>query len=368
MIYFAIAFLSIWFILFEIKEYSVQKTIDSAYLRKLFYTRFFLIFVAVVPTVVLLFGFLYGRDVIYNENMSFYRALQHLISFSSLISYEWKEAYFSTTLNLFIISVALYFLYLQFKHKTFCKLDGMFALVLIYIVVYFILPESVIQNSNGTVSGGWIKQRANLFPFFSLIMWLATKNYSLSWEKCIIFISIFFSFAFLILHTMKYQELNKYLDEYLSGVHVIKKNNTLLPICSSSNGCFKNVNKASLRIFYLQHASSYIGLQKKIINLANYEAMTDVFPLKFRKNIDPVKYLSMDGKLKLIPPYVDILSYSEKTKGTIDYVLVWGLKTKDYKEKNAKKLLNQLSKSYQLIYESTKNESLKIYQRRNKLN
>jgi hypothetical protein len=167
---------------------------------------------------------------------------------------------------------------------------------------------------------------------------------------------------------MKYHELNKYLDEYLSGVHVIKKNNTLLPICFSADGCYKNDNNPALRIYFLQHASSYIGLQKKIVNLANYEAMTDVFPLKFRKDFDPAKYLSMDGKLKLIPPYVDILLYNQKTDGEIEYVLVWGMKTEDYKERNAQKLLNQLSKNYQLIFQSIEGESLKIYQRKNNFN
>jgi hypothetical protein len=115
----------------------------------------------------------------------------------------------------------------------------------------------------------------------------------------------------------------------------------------------------------LQHASSYIGLQKGIVNLANKAAVTDVFPLKFRKDFDPSKYLSSDGKLKLIPSYVDILLYNQKSNYAIEYVLVWGNKKEDYRDRNAQKFINQLSKNYQLIYESNIGDSLKIYQRRN---
>lgn len=93
-------------------------------------------------------------------------------------------------------------------------------------------------------------------------------------------------------------------------------------------------------------AYAYITMQRRAINLANFEARSRYFPLKYVQNRDPYRLI---GKLESTRPQLDISGYSS-SGGSVDYVLVWGTPRDSQREHPAiQDVFRQLQAGYQLV-------------------
>ena len=70
--------------------------------------------------------------------------------------------------------------------------------------------------------------------------------------------------------------------------------------------------------------SGYIAAQRNAVDLRNYEARTDHFPVRFHPHLNPYKHLAVGRGLDEIPPKIDIANFA-KQGGQIDYVLIWAI-------------------------------------------
>src|SRR4029453_18246252 len=123
-----------------------------------------------------------------------------------------------------------------------------------------------------------------------------------------------------VFHSVKSAELNEYIEEYLSAMHRIEPNTTLLPIEFSQRGDEPNGPALSLRVDFLLNAAGYIAAERGIVDLGNYEAgQTRHFPTLFRPDLNPAVYLnyapldSATGELQALP--TQILDYPQRTGG-----------------------------------------------------
>jgi len=217
------------------------------------------------------------------------------------------------------------------------------------------------------MSGGLlIIDRLNLYPFFALILWFGIHSYLRSVKWGIMVVAMVITLASLGLHAWKYSELNDYLVEYLSGMHLIKPNTTLLPLVFDSRGHAPDGRVLSLKVHPFLHTSGHIAAQRHVVEFTNYEAgVFNYFPTIYRPNLNPYVHIAIGGKLALEPPRVDFLTYAQRTGGQVDYVLVWGIQERQRNHEATKSIYQQIKNGYDLIYASPRTGLMKLYKRKN---
>jgi hypothetical protein len=288
--------------------------------------------------------------------------LNQFLSLYSLVSYEGREIWISRAVACLFVAVIVYLL---LSKKLLVRPNFWNGFVLVaaaYAFIYFIGPSEI-------GGGAYIHDRMNLYPFLVLIIWFAAHSFGPIARRFIPVLAIGFAVILLGLHSIKYVELNDYLDEYLSGMRRIEPNTTLLPIYFSQQGNTTDRQPLSLRVNFLLNAAGYVAMERRIIDLGNYEAgQTSCFPTLFRPDLNPavqLHYAPLDsaaGELRALP--TEILSYPQRTGGRIDYILVWGVRDQDYNKEIPKSIFRQLQEGYDLIYTSPQRGLMQLYHRK----
>jgi hypothetical protein len=162
-------------------------------------------------------------------------------------------------------------------------------------------------------------------------------------------------------HWHRYAEINDYLGEYTSGAHLIEANTTLLalPFVDERTASGRMI---SPRIPIFMHTSGYIAAERQVVDLRNYEATTDYFPLRFRPSVDPTVRLGVDGRLWGLPPCVDVAGYRQRTGAEVDYVLIWDASEEQKQTECGSLLFGELERGYELLLTSSRG-LMRLYRR-----
>ncbi len=131
----------------------------------------------------------------------------------------------------------------------------------IVFILTFLVPDN-------TGSVGFITARFILFFFIFLMVGLASQKVAF-WLRICVFIIINYISIALILHN--YQSIAKdcrIAEEIYDVSKNMEPNSVVLPIVNSNN-------------FIHAHISNYLGADKPLVVLENYEASLDYFPLKW---------------------------------------------------------------------------------------
>jgi len=212
-------------------------------------------------------------------------------------------------------------------------------LIILLVAVYFLAP-------NSAAGGGQLSFRLSLFPWIFLILWLAATSPPRRLTALVAAISVAITLVMLGVHVAQYRKLNGYLREYTSAAAHIRSGSTILPICVSDRGLTSNGAPLTLKIRCFIHAGSYLAVQRDLVDLSNYEAEAGYFPILFRPEIDPAKYLSVANGF-------DILNYPARSggRGSVDYVFIWQVR-ESMPTELAAYIEPQLARGYELIFTS----------------
>jgi len=363
MAYVGIGLLTVWFILFDLIQDKSERPSDFRVLWKTFGKRVGPLVLAFLPTVILAVTFLSRRGVESPEigiRRSFHWLLKDLIQMESLVSFQEEESWCSIGLAILFACLLFYPMVSKIRWRRLDRWDGLLAVVLGYVLIYFFAPNAMSE-------GSFIIDRLNLYPFFGLVLWLGVSSYPRSVKRGGVIVAIVITVASLGLHTLKYSELNHYLAEYLSGTHLIEADKTLLPLAFDSRGHAPDGRVLSLKVRPFLHASGYIAAQRHVVEFTNYEAGAyRYFPILFRANLNPYDHIGIkDRSIVWEPPQVDFLTYGKRTGGRVDYVLVWGIQERQRIREATKSIEQQLKKGYDLIYTSPRAGLMQLYKRKN---
>lgn len=95
------------------------------------------------------------------------------------------------------------------------------------------------------------------------------------------------------------------------------------------------------RFMPFRNLSCVFLITNESLNLFNYEAITKLFPIKFKNYYNPFKY--MDYQAEFNPNYIKL----EKYPLNIKYVIVWDM------ESRSNNFINKIQKlGYKMIYKS----------------
>jgi hypothetical protein len=351
----------------ECAQHIHRRRVDLYELWQAFGTQILPLIYALLPACILALIFLDRQGMTATNRLSAWTLLQGLLNLRVLISYDPFEVWCSRALVVLFVIVTFSLFASKVVHRHRGHWNSFFLVVIAYIVIYFIAPNAM---SNGSE----INVRLSLYPFLALILWF--EGHSLSkmkeWRMAIYALGI--ALMLLGLHTIQYVTLNSFLEEYLSGTHLIAPNTTLLSLVFSKH-TGEIVSGAPSPFL---HASGYIAAQRNIIALSNYQPTTGSFPIIFRPHLTPPLHIAIVNErrhkssleagsdaLQNEPPDVDFLTYPHRTGGHVDYVLVWDVRQEQHNLEATHSIFRQLQAHYELIYTSPRRGLMQLYRWKN---
>jgi hypothetical protein len=287
------------------------------------------------------------------------------LPYLSLVSFSATDAQLAVVYFCFFMAVIIYASVLRLRRPQLRYADALLVLAVIYLYMYFTSPRAL-------SGGALIEQRLVFYPFFAFTLWLAGESFNRLARLGVQLGAAAIALVMLVSYATKYRELNGYLKEYLSGVHLIEPNKTLLPLCLSHRR-LPDGRIVSVVVSPFIHAAGYIAAQKQIVALDNHEADTAVFPAIYRPERNPNHHIgralgketiSYRSTLESEPPDVDFLTYAKRTGGRVDYVLVWGGDKLSKTDPRSAPIYRQLKEGYELIYESPGRGLMQLYKLR----
>lgn len=282
------------------------------------------------------------------ELIEWIKQIRPIIAYNSILESVYTKKIFYIIGALFIISVyerinLLKNSYNLSRKRSFLsenkniliKSDFWIIATLTICILYFTLPDS-------DQVAGFFSVRFGLLIFIFLIIWISTQKIS-KWVIWLSIISIiYFNVRLNNYYATVIKNLNKIAVNCESAAEYIEPNSIVLTINYSDN-------------WLVGHFSNYLGVDKPIVILENYELGTGYFPLQWKDNSIPNLLLDNidSGKLSCLQWKTN----KSNSKKDIEYVFILGEISSE-----PDTCSQIITNNYVLIYE---NESCSLYKIKN---
>jgi hypothetical protein len=220
-----------------------------------------------------------------------------------------------------------------------CSSPRFFAglLSMIFLILYLVFPD----ESSG---GSYLSVRLNLFFYLALFIWLTTFTYP---KKLLVLAALVLFVATAGLTYRNYYSTRNY-NQLIKNFHAAEEwvtaHSVILPI-TNNNWLLDD------------HFPSYLGWEKPVILLENYEASTGYFPVVWNLAGMPSLRLG-DSIVSDVCLYTNFPA-SENHSVNIDYVIIWGDEGMDDCEKGIWTIVNR---DFELIFSAEKH-AFSLYKR-----
>ena len=293
---------------------------------------------ALIPSYIFPFYYLYTHSgQSHATRWTLEGSWRYFFGIGSLISYDLRELFVSGSLAVLLAALAIYTILREKIGLSGRRLrlkitlrDSFFLLAIVFSFLSVYMPN----NMSG---GGFVTHRLNLYPFLIILPWLSSTM-SKPGRYVVGALAVTLILFHLAFTTYYYKLLNTGLEEYTSGIPFVGKNETILPVSFNDDRGESGIVRVYL------HATGYYCAAKGSVDLSNYEARTNYFPLKYKSSVDP-SGIGIRNKTGDIRPW----AYPR----TIDYILLWAPM-----ERFA--ALEWIEKNYTLIHSQGR---LKLYKR-----
>lgn len=251
----------------------------------------------------------------------------------------------------------------------------LFALLMIFAII------KKVQNKNITVFDGFylaafaaliidlystvnligFLERLQFLPFVIFAFWLASCSYPVFVKRLVILISFILTVSFVTARYSTYHKASESVEELLSAQPFIKEKSTILPLNFSNIFIGTEGEEVVKRHPWpcpssnlFSNSGCYFGVDSTVVVLTNLGALYGMFPFVWRA--DKCAYYQIQSNtlsgIMGVPPDVDLLAYTPKTKDTIDYVLLINYYDRDSGNYAVRKLFDQLNLEYKEIFKS----------------
>lgn len=208
----------------------------------------------------------------------------------------------------------------------------------LFLVLYFKLPDT-------GANAGYISIRLGLLFFLLLIIWLSAQRIPKWLSVVSIAVVLYCNFSLNNYYNSSIKELNKQaLSCNEAGNHIVS-NSIVLPLNYSDN-------------WLAGHFSNYMGIDKPMIILENYECGTNYFPVLWNEDSMPNVMMGNVGSAQF--PCLQWKSNSHGKTVLIDYVFVLG----DMESKTdscTQQAVRSIKEQYTLVFS---NEHCKLFEKK----
>ncbi|NOU17140.1 MAG: hypothetical protein HOO91_06230 [Bacteroidales bacterium] len=336
--------LGLFIVAFSISNYL--KNQDKWFVIKSTFKELLFLFISAIPSLILF--------IIFYSNITF-SSSDHKYTTDDLfnwidvvrplIIYDGSEGKISSQFLHLIIIIVSISVYRRFNNpfKSYFSLinknDVLLLPILLSLVLLFIVPDGS--------GAGMMSDRYCIMFYMLLIIWVASQPLNDKIRQLIVLIIVFLHFALLFKHTFG---VLKMLDKEAICIYktsdYIEPNTIVLPVNFSDNWLEPN--------FF-----NYLGVDKQIILLQNYEASIGWFPVKW--NMEKMPKVLLGNRTTISS--LHWLSNTESNKvRKIDYVFLYG-NTLMLNDPRWKELKEILISDYKLIYISD-NKWIELYKLR----
>lgn len=169
-------------------------------------------------------------------------------------------------------------------------------------IAYWLNPPRI-------AGGSFMHERLAIYPFLLVLPWLTTRL-ARPLRDAIAVVAVMLAAAHLTLLSERFATLNDLLADYTSGTERVGMNDVILPLC------FDQMGLEGTRISTFLHAQGYYCVETGAVELSNYEAKSDHFPLKYIPEINPFpRVLKSEQQPWSARP--------EEHLEPVDYILLW---------------------------------------------
>jgi hypothetical protein len=328
-----------------------KRSADEPSLRRLAVSRLLWPALAFLPALALGLTFVGRQGSTMRWEVTPPQLLDRLIGLDVLVSYlRSLEGVLSRGCFAGLALLCAGVLWRRWRSRQLGRDDLILVAAAVALVAYFTAPS---QMSGGS----FVNTRLSLFVLFLLILWLAVHPFAVR-PKWVVQVSAgLLALGLLAIHIAAYDGFNDYLAEYVSVGGELKPDRTLLPLTFARQLRAKGLGDAKVGVF--RHAAGYLAAQRGVIDLENYEAHTDYFPVRFLPQIDPFNHLGtggggVDEGLQAEPPQIDLRRYVDETGRSVDYVLLWQVLPEQRDTLAGRAIFDQLAAEYELAFTSAR--------------
>ena len=269
--------------------------------------------------------------------------LLELMSFDYLINYSSKEVLIVKFLGgLFTVLFFLVFVFKVVIKRSIHKYDGFLLSLLVVFCAFLNLPDKM-------MGGGFFVMRTGLYLFLitgfcaAYILPHKLKNIT----------GIIGFVCFLLLVTIRIPIMYAgalIVKEQTEVSKLLPEGSVLLPLNFNKMGKRHDGTILADRNEVYGHVAQYIGADKKILVLDNYEANTGYFPLDWRSEVNPYIHLNRYNGIEGMPPGGGPVQYKQITGVNIDYILMLNYEPSFAAHVDFVELKTQLDTAYHEIY------------------
>lgn len=280
-----------------------------------------------------------------------------LYDFRSLVNLTGGEEKYAGYVAYLLIGLFLLSLIIRcVKNFRIHKYDGFIVTLLFGLCIYLFFPDALL-------GGGMLVARAQLLVFvimFCCIGYLSVYPLIADIGAVLLFI------CFVTMSGVRYRAVSAASDgvaDYVSPVKNIRPYAVVLPMSFSHNGRDGRGKLIADRNWIFCHAAQYIGAEKPLIVLDNYEANTGYFPVIWKNGeINPYIHLCKEEGFEAQPPYAAIEDYRAESGITVDYVITWCYDSTYLSQGHVRQLMQELSDHYHITYTSPSKRTV-LYER-----
>jgi hypothetical protein len=320
-------------------------------------SRFVLTFLGLLPAIVLSFWFQHhSHDVKPGRKLVIFHAdfWKDLVGLSNMISYRARtERPLALLLALLVATLFIGMIVRKQIRREWNRRDGLLLVPAALVALYF---------TRGDAASGqlFIPQRLVFYGYLTLLLFVAAQAYPAWARRATGALALLIVIGLTAVRWPAYRAFNAQMADFIQVAQHVEPGMTLLPLVFSPRGLPPiSDTSESLRTkalvfratpFYT--AAGYAVAARHAIDLRNYEAGLDYFPVRYRPSLNPYEKLGVntDGKgLERVPQRIDIAKYQQTTNGRVDYVLIWAVPDSLKDDPDTVSTFRQLAQGYTLV-------------------
>jgi hypothetical protein len=264
-----------------------------------------------------------------------------LLRFGSMVSYRANEAWLGGALASVFGALAVMALVGKIVRRSWSRWDALLLIPAGLAAVYLKAHDPASVHF-------YIPPRVMLYLFLTLLLWLAGQPMTWRVRWAAPPLAAVIALGLVASHALKYREFAPQLREFVAAGDQIRPNSTFLPLIFAPQGCDAAGRPSSIDVSPFYMASGYIAAARESVDLRNYEANTDHFPVRFVPERNPYVTLAVGKGLDSIPPKIDLEKF-RSVGGEVDYVLLWGVRDGWRGQPDLMELLAQLADTADLV-------------------
>jgi hypothetical protein len=276
-----------------------------------------------------------------------------LLFFGGVVSLSPWEIGVMVALASLIGGLCLFALVRKVRRRTAWRGADMLLPVLAALALFYLLVPA------RAAGGSYVAERMGVMIYLIALLWLGAQAPGVTASRVARWAAVCLTVGILAVRVPAYAELDRLMREYQAAGPQVEPNTTLLSVSFDHRGHDERGDRISFLTGPFLHAAGYIGAERGVVVVNNYEASLPYFPVRFRAGRDPSGHMGPQDARGV--PRLDLRGYASLSGAPVDYVLLWGETRVEPNAPAYRSLLQTLEEDYQLLYQSPAPPRLRLF-------